>query len=86
MSASTIQSFPERERQALLDTPNVGPAMVGFVELTGIHGMADLARADAAIMRLRINAHLGEPRVNTMGEDSLKAMIATARAYLNSQV
>ncbi|MAJ63261.1 MAG: hypothetical protein CL558_08225 [Alphaproteobacteria bacterium] len=85
MSASTIQPFPEREREALLGIDNVGPAMVGFVEMLGIHGMSDLARADAAILRMRINAHLGEPRLNTMGEDALKAMIATARTYLNDQ-
>ena len=75
----------EREREALLGIDNVGPAMVGFVEMLGIHGMSDLARADAAILRMRINAHLGEPRLNTMGEDALKAMIATARTYLNDQ-
>ena len=85
LSASSTPRFPDDARQVLVAIPQVGPTMVGYVEAIGLYDMESLARADAALLRLRINAYLGEPRLNTMGQDALSAMIAAARAYLNDQ-
>ena len=78
-------AFDDDALKALLETPEVGPKMVGYLEDIGIADMKALAAADPAILRLRINAHLGEPRLNTKGQDALAAMIATAREYLNER-
>ena len=81
----TPSAFDDDALNALLATPDVGPQMVGYVEAIGISEMTALAAADPAILRLRINAHLGQPRLNTKGQAALAAMIATARDFLNNR-
>jgi hypothetical protein len=83
MNAPSVRLFSETERALLLGVQNAGPKMVGFLELAGVSSLSELARADAALLRIRINAHLGHPHLNTMGQDVLSAMIAAARAELN---
>lgn len=85
MTASTIRPFPETERALLLAVHNAGPRTVGYLEQIGISSLAELARQDAAILRLRINAMLGRPQINTLGQSVLAALIAAARAELNRQ-
>ena len=77
--------FSENDRDALLACDGVDDVLIGYLEAIEICDMSGLASADPAILRLRINAHLEEPVLNTRSQDALAAMIAVARKEFNEE-
>jgi hypothetical protein len=57
-----------------------GPKTANYLELVGIKSFDALADADAATLRLAVNAHLGRPHINAMGERAFQNAIDAARA------
>jgi hypothetical protein len=57
-----------------------GPKTAGYLELIGIKSFDALADSDAVTLRLAVNAHLGSPHINAMGERAFQNAIDAARA------
>jgi hypothetical protein len=57
-----------------------GPRTADFLEMVGIESLDALADADAATLRLAVNAALGRPLINAMGERAFQNAIDAARA------
>ena len=57
-----------------------GPRTADYLELIGITSFDVLAEADAATLRLAVNAHLGRPHINAMGQRAFQNAIDAARA------
>lgn len=57
-----------------------GPKTADYLEMIGINTFDELADADAATLRLAMNAHLGRPHINAMGVRALQNAIDAARA------
>lgn len=74
--------FSQEERRALLGAHQMGPKMVEYLELIGVATLQALAKRNPAQLRHAINAHLGRPHINAMGEYALEQAVAAAKAHL----
>jgi predicted RecB family nuclease len=61
-----------------------GPRTADYLEQIGIESFDALADADAATLRLAVNAYLGRPHINAMGMRAFQNAIDTARAARRS--
>jgi predicted RecB family nuclease len=57
-----------------------GPKTADYLEMIGINTFDELATADAAILRLAVNAYLGRPHINAMGVRAFQNLIDAAKA------
>lgn len=57
-----------------------GPRIADFLEMIGIKTFDALADLDAATLRLAINAELGRPLINAMGERAFQNAIDAAKS------
>jgi hypothetical protein len=70
-----------REDRARIEAVHLcGPKTADYLEMIGIASFDSLADADAAVLRLAVNAHLGRPHINAMGERAFRNAIEAARA------
>jgi hypothetical protein len=57
-----------------------GPKTADYLEMIGVDSFDMLADADAAVLRLAVNAHLGRPHINEMGRRAFQNLIDAAKA------
>ncbi|PHR91315.1 MAG: hypothetical protein COA69_12450 [Robiginitomaculum sp.] len=67
------------DKEKILAVHNVGPKTLAQLEMIGIESYCELADADAADLRFRINAELGGNYFNALGERVLASLIETAK-------
>ena len=80
-----MAGFPPEEREVLLRAHQVGPKMIAHLEAIGVRRLSDLARRDPAELRWAINAELGRPLINRMGEYALARAVEAARAHVGHE-
>jgi len=68
------------DRARIESVPLCGPKTADYLELIGIRTFDELADADAATLRLAVNAHLGRPHINAMGVRAFQNAIDAAKA------
>jgi len=73
-------ALPKSERAKIEVVPLCGPRIADFLEMIGICSFDALADADAAELRLAVNATLGRPLINAMGERAFQNAIDAARS------
>ncbi|MFA5951034.1 MAG: hypothetical protein WC807_12205 [Hyphomicrobium sp.] len=73
-------ALPKPERAKIEAVPLCGPRTADFLELIGVHSFDALADADAAALRIAVNATLGRPLINAMGERAFQNAIDAARS------
>lgn len=73
-------SLPQTDRAKIEAVPLCGPRTADFLEMIGIQSFDALADADAAQLRLAVNATLGRPLINAMGVRAFQNAIDAARA------
>ncbi|WP_072376503.1 hypothetical protein [Hyphomicrobium sp. NDB2Meth4] len=72
--------LPKSERAKIEAVPLCGPRTADFLELIGVESFDALADADAGALRLAVNAALGRPLINAMGERAFQNAIEAARS------
>jgi hypothetical protein len=75
-----LKAMSKADRAAIEAVPLCGPRTVEYLELVGVVSFAELAKADAAQLRLAVNASLGRPHINAMGQRAFQNAIDAARA------
>ncbi|HHI88349.1 MAG TPA: hypothetical protein ENK01_00215 [Hellea balneolensis] len=70
------------EKDKILAVYNAGPKMLAYLESIGIESLAELAQHDASQLRFMINAELGKPHINALGERVLADIVRMARKTL----
>lgn len=66
------------EKQKILMAHSIGPKMLTWIEQAGYHSLSDFVGADADEVALRIEVETGNRRLNKLGIDALKNLIAYA--------
>lgn len=72
--------LPRADRAKIEAVPLCGPRTADFLEMIGLESFEALADADAAVLRLAVNAALGRPLINAMGERAFQNAINAARS------
>jgi len=68
-----------REDRARIEAVHLcGPKTADYLEMIGVQSFDALA--DAAMLRLAVNAHLGRPHINDMGRRAFQNLVDAARA------
>lgn len=73
-------ALPPEERAKIEAIPLCGPRMADYLERVGICAFDELAEANAGALRLAVNAALGRPHINAMGERAFQNAIDAACA------
>jgi predicted RecB family nuclease len=79
-------SLPEAYRAKIVAVALCGPRTADFLDMIGIESFDALADANAAQLRLAVNAALGRPLINAMGARAFQNAIDAARAARLSSV
>lgn len=72
----------KKARRLIEAVPLCGPRTADHLELIGVRTFEELAGADAQELRLRVNAALGRPHINSMGVRAFENLIAAAKAHV----
>ena len=78
-------AFSPQQRAVLLRAWQMGPKMIAYLEAVGVTTLSELAQQDPGALRVAINAHLGRPHINAMGERALANAVACARSHLDQR-
>lgn len=68
----------QSEREKMLRAHSIGPRMIGHLADIGVERLSDLKGGDAEMLAMRINAALARKRLNRLGVEALRNLIALA--------